>query len=53
MTASVLQDVRRPVIKIDFALLIDDQGRIDRNWLNSLAADVDALDVRGNGQDSD
>ena len=47
MTASVLQEFRRLVIKIGSALLINDQGRVDRTWLNNLAADVAALRAAG------
>ena len=38
-----LSDYRRLVVKVGSSLLVDDQGRLNRTWLESLAADLAAL----------
>ncbi len=38
---------QRLVIKVGSSLLIDDRGRLDREWLDGLAADVAALHENG------
>jgi glutamate 5-kinase len=43
MSKSVLNPLRRLVIKIGSSLLIDSEGRLDRAWLRSLAQDVAEL----------
>lgn len=47
MSTLVLKDLRRLVVKIGSALLVDAGNRIDRNWLNDLAEDIASL--RGSG----
>lgn len=47
MTALALGDLHRLVIKIGSSLLIDNEGALNRPWLNDLADDVAAL--RGQG----
>jgi len=47
MTTLVLNDLRRLVVKIGSALLVDAGNRINRNWLNDLAEDIAIL--RGSG----
>ncbi len=42
-----LADARRLVVKIGSALLVDDDGRIRRQWLDALTDDVAALMQRG------
>ena len=43
-----LTDAKRVVVKVGSALLVDgDKGRLNRSWLESLAADVAALRKRG------
>jgi glutamate 5-kinase len=43
-----LTDARRVVVKVGSTLLVDgDKGRLNRSWLESLAADVAALRKRG------
>lgn len=42
-----LVDARRLVVKIGSALLVDDDGRIRRQWLDALTDDVAALMQRG------
>ncbi len=43
-----LTDAKRVVVKVGSALLVDgDKGRLNRAWLESLAADVAALRKRG------
>ena len=41
--------LRRLVIKIGSALLVDEQGRFNRSWLDQLAADIS--DLRANDQE--
>ena len=47
MSTLVLNDLRRLVVKIGSALLVDDANRINRNWLNDLAEDVTFLRAAG------
>ncbi len=47
MTTPALKDLRRLVIKIGSALLIDADGHINRAWLESLAEDVSSLRASG------
>ena len=43
-----LTDAKRVVVKVGSTLLVDgDKGRLNRSWLESLAADVAALRKRG------
>jgi glutamate 5-kinase len=45
---SRLRDARRVVVKIGSALLVDgESGRVNRDWLETLADDVDQLRKRG------
>lgn len=47
MATRGLKDFRRLVIKIGSALLIDADGRVNRKWLESLAADISLLRQSG------
>ena len=47
MPKSVLDDLRRLVIKIGSTLLVDRQNQLNRNWLDNLADDVDVLRKNG------
>ena len=47
MTSPALKDLRRLVIKIGSALLIDADGRVNRDWLNHLAEDIAQLRTSG------
>lgn len=47
MTNPALKDLRRLVIKIGSALLIDADGRVNRTWLASLAEDIFSLRKSG------
>lgn len=48
MTLNALQPYRRLTVKIGSALLVDDQtGRLRRDWLDSLCADIAALKAAG------
>jgi len=47
MSTLVLKDLRRLVVKIGSALLVDTGNRINRNWLDDLAEDIAIL--RGSG----
>lgn len=38
-----LSDYRRLVVKVGSSLLVDDQGQLNRRWLESLASDLAAL----------
>ncbi len=49
MPKPALKDLRRLVVKIGSSLLVDGQNQLNRNWLNSLAGDVDML--RRNGHE--
>jgi glutamate 5-kinase len=42
-----INDLRRLVVKIGSALLVDDSNRINRNWLNDLAEDIAFLRTAG------
>ena len=43
MADLALSDYRRLVIKVGSSLLVDDNGRLDRQWLHTLADDVSYL----------
>jgi len=47
MTQSALGDLRRLVVKIGTSLLIDADNKLDRSWLDDLAADIAVLRDRG------
>lgn len=47
MAGSVVQELRRIVIKIGSTLLIDEQGRLNSLWLRSLAMDLSAMRAAG------
>jgi len=48
VAARRLTDAKRVVVKVGSALLVDrDKGRLNRAWLESLAADVGAMRKRG------
>ena len=47
MTALALSDYRRLVVKVGSSLLVDDDGRLNRDWLATLADDVAALHRNG------
>src|ERR1700689_3549599 len=48
VAARRLTDARRIVVKVGSTLLVDgDKGRLNRTWLESLAADVAAIVKRG------
>ena len=48
VAARRLTDARRIVVKVGSALLVDgDKGRLNRAWLESLAADIAAFHQRG------
>ena len=47
MMNPALKDLRRLVIKIGSALLIDSDGRVNRRWLGNLAEDIDSLRSTG------
>ncbi len=47
MTQSALSDLRRLVVKIGTSLLIDADNRLDRSWLDDLAADIAVLRDHG------
>src|ERR1700678_302026 len=48
LAARRLTDARRVVVKVGSTLLVDgDKGRLNRSWLESLAADVAAFRKRG------
>lgn len=46
-THPALADARRLVVKIGSALLVDEEGRLRRQWLDALTDDVAALMQRG------
>ena len=48
MTGLAFSELRRLVIKIGSALMIDDNGRVNRDWLIDLAEDI--LSFRESGQ---
>ena len=43
MAAAALNDYRRLVVKVGSSLLVDDEGRLDRAWLATLADDIAGL----------
>ncbi len=47
MPATPLQDLRRLVVKIGSALLVDDNNRINRGWLDNLCEDIAILRAAG------
>ena len=47
MSTLALNDLRRLVVKIGSALLVDNTNRINRDWLNGLAEDVAFLRTAG------
>ncbi len=47
MAALALPDYRRLVIKIGSSLLIDESGRLDRQWLMTIADDIASLKADG------
>ena len=47
MSTLALNDLRRLVVKIGSALLVDNTNRINRDWLNYLAEDVASLRATG------
>ena len=47
MSALVLNGLRRLVVKIGSALLVDDSNRLNRGWLEELARDVAGLRASG------
>jgi len=47
MSRPALNNLRRLVIKIGSTLLVDEQNRLDRNWLDNLADDIDVLRKAG------
>ena len=47
MPKPALSDLRRLVIKIGSTLLVDDQNRLNRRWLDELADDIDVLREKG------
>lgn len=49
MPAPALTDYRRIVVKVGSSLLVNDSGRVDRQWLRTLAHDISVL--RGAGHE--
>ena len=47
MAVVALKDYRRLVVKVGSSLLVDDEGRLDRAWLASLADDIAGLQRDG------
>ena len=47
MAGVALNDYRRLVVKVGSSLLVDDEGRLDRAWLASLADDISGLQRDG------
>jgi glutamate 5-kinase len=43
MSGLALSDYRRIVVKVGSSLLVDDSGHVDRQWLATLAHDIDTL----------
>ena len=43
MSTAALSRYRRLVVKVGSSLLVDDEGHLDRRWLETLADDVAAL----------
>ena len=48
MAGLALSDYRRLVVKVGSSLLVDGQGQLNRNWLETLADDIHALQRGGN-----
>ncbi len=47
MAALALSDYRRLVIKVGSSLLVDESGRLNRHWLETLADDISYLQEHG------
>ena len=47
MPAPALTDYRRIVVKVGSSLLVSDSGRVDRQWLRTLAHDISVLRCTG------
>lgn len=47
MATLALSDFRRLVVKVGSSLLVDDAGRLDRAWLETLAHDIAQLQSQG------
>jgi glutamate 5-kinase len=47
VAAQALSNYRRLVVKVGSSLLVDDQGRLNRRWLKTLAADIAELQGAG------
>ncbi len=47
MAARALTDFRRLVVKVGSSLLVDDDGRLNRSWLETLAHDIAGLQRDG------
>ena len=47
MSGRVFSAYRRLVIKVGSSLLVDDQGRLNRDWLEKLAEDIASLSRKG------
>ena len=47
MPAFALTDYRRIVVKVGSSLLVNDSGRVDRQWLRTLAHDISVLRSAG------
>ena len=47
MAGPALNDFRRLVVKVGSSLLVDDSGRLNRTWLDTLARDISGLQKDG------
>ena len=47
MAALALSDYRRLIVKVGSSLLVDEHGRLNRSWLETLAHDISALQEQG------
>ena len=47
MAATALTDFRRLVVKVGSSLLVDEDGHLNRSWLETLADDIAALQRQG------
>ncbi len=47
MAVPALNDFRRLVVKVGSSLLVDDSGRLNRKWLDTLAQDISRLQRDG------
>ena len=47
MAALALSDYRRLIVKVGSSLLVDEHGRLNRSWLETLAHDIGALQKQG------